>query len=197
MDYRELLRQVRLRPGMFLPGPTHDFWELVAFVRGLEMGQPDLLAGFREYLVLKLDGCDNLAWSSLVIRLAIPDADKFTTPGAPSRTPAEDRAAMDKLFEVLDEFLAETELSGHRAIYREYWLWQQSRPWYDLDLERYRSSPAPAMVSLDDAATQLGLNRTELLDSMVHKRVSPARAGSELLISERNLAILEGKLPPG
>lgn len=181
---------------MFLPGPTHDYRQLVAFVCGLEVGQPGLLRGFHESLVLKLDGCDNIAWPSLVIRLVLPDPERYETADAPSLTPSEDQAAMDKLYEALDEFLAETELSGPREIYREYWLWRQSRSWYNLELERFDACPSPAMFSLDDAAIRLGLNRTELLDLMVRKRIRPARVGSELLISERHLTSLDGQTPP-
>ena len=181
----------RLR-GLYLPGPDHDFKQLVAFVRGLDFGQPGgLLAGFHEYLVLRLDDGDHLAWSSLVIRLAVDDAERFARPDAAPLTPSENQAAVEALFDALDEFLTECELSGAQQIHREYWLWRQHQPWFNLDLARFNASPAPETVSLDEAATRLGLKRAELLDLMVRQQVHPARVGPELLISEDDLASLE------
>lgn len=117
MDYRELLRNLRLRPGMYLPGSSLSHSQLVAYVSGLAAGQPGLLAGFREFLILKLDDGNHLAWPSLVVRLVVPDAARFQQPGAAPLSPTEDQAAVEGLFEALDEFLAETQKSGPWPIY--------------------------------------------------------------------------------
>ena len=55
MDYRELLRTVRRRPGMLFWRSELTYDQLVSFVTGLSFGRPELLAGFREFLVLKLN----------------------------------------------------------------------------------------------------------------------------------------------
>src|SRR5262245_44860425 len=85
---------------------TYD--QLVNFVTGLSFGRPELLAGFREFLVLKLNDGNNLVWPSLVKRLGVPQA-------VHPLNPADDNAAVEGLFDLLDQFLAETTSTGPRC----------------------------------------------------------------------------------
>jgi hypothetical protein len=50
-----LLRNVRLRPGIFFGRSELTYDQLVNFITGLELGRPELLAGLTEFLILKLD----------------------------------------------------------------------------------------------------------------------------------------------
>ncbi|MFG1624624.1 hypothetical protein [Kribbella sp. NPDC049227] len=182
-----MLRTVRLRPGMVFGRSELTYDQLVCFVTGLGFGRPELLAGFREFLVLKLNDGSNFVWSALVTRLVVPQA------GRPL-SPADDRAALDGLFDLLDEFLAETTAMGSRSIEREYFLWLQQQSWYNLDLERFHSSPAPQMVGLDEAAERLGVERSALFDLMASRRLRSFRAGAELLFTEHDISELESQI---
>ncbi|MGW5190534.1 hypothetical protein ACWEOO_14835 [Kribbella sp. NPDC004138] len=189
MDYRELLRHVRLRPGMIFGRSGLTYEELVRFVIGLQHGRPDQLSGFREFLVLKLNDGDNLGWPALVRRLVVPHA------GRPL-SPEDDQAAVHGLLDLLDEFLAETAGSGSRAIDREYLLWLQQQSWYNLELARFDSSPAPRMLTLDEAADQLGLEREAVFDWMASRRLRSFRVGAELLLREGDVAQLRARTGP-
>jgi excisionase family DNA binding protein len=165
-------------------GSELSYDQLVAFVIGLELGnQPGPLDGFREFLVLKMDGGNNLVWSALAVRLSVPDASY-------PLGPAEDKAAVDGLFDLLDEFLAETGGLGARQIYREHFLWLQQQTWYHPELERFHSSPAPAVLALDEAAARLGVDRAAVFDLIASRELRPSRVGAQLLFLESQVAQL-------
>ena len=123
MDYRKLFADIHRRSGMFgLNGSFHDF---TVFVRGCEAGNDwQLLAGFREWLVVRCGRGDNLVWEALVLYQAFPD-------GAPSPEQLEadaelNRVAVEALFRLLDEYLQlRTEHRGLAKIFEEYVTWQK------------------------------------------------------------------------
>ncbi len=59
MDYRELLRSVRARPGSFFGEADLTYRQLVAFVTGLEFGSGGTFAAFRAFCVLRAGTGDN------------------------------------------------------------------------------------------------------------------------------------------
>lgn len=183
MDYRTLFRNIRARPGVYFLGSEFGYDQLTALVGGVDIGsQHSLLAGFREFLILELDGGNNLAWPELALRLSVPDTGRPLDPDA-------DRTAVDGLFDLLDEFLAEvTDSRARTRIYHEYFQWLQRQRWYDGDLERFHALPAPPRVSLDEAATRLGLSRQAIFDLIAAGRLRPVRIGAELHILERHLS---------
>ncbi|MGK8524602.1 hypothetical protein ACRS6B_25020 [Nocardia asteroides] len=191
MDYRELLRNVSARPGMYFAGSELGYDKLVAFITGVDIGsQGSMLAGFREFLILKLDGGDNLAWFGLVIRICVPAA-------ARPLGGDDEKAAVDGLFDLLDEFLAET--ADHHArtrIYHEYFRWLQRQSWYS-DPERVRASAASSNIPLEEAATRLGLDRSAVFDRIAAGTLRPVRVGAHLYVSEHHLAEVAALLAAG
>jgi hypothetical protein len=121
---------------MFFGRAELSFEKVVAYLEGLNSGTHGrLLEGLREYLMLRLREDSNLWWPGLVIKTRDPNA------SARPSSPEEDRAAVDTIFDVLDEFLAEFPVERSRkSLYREYCLWKQQLNWFDLDLERFRAS---------------------------------------------------------
>lgn len=109
-------------------GSTLRYDQVVAFVSGMDIGsQHALLDGFREFLVLKLDSGNNLAWWALVRHLTVPDCPH-------PLAPAEEQVAVEGLFDLLDEFLAESGSPGGVAtILREHQLWLRRQSWFDPD----------------------------------------------------------------
>ncbi|MET9029356.1 hypothetical protein ABZW96_27625 [Nocardia sp. NPDC004168] len=189
MDYREVLRDVRSRPGMFFGRSELGYDKLVAFITGLDIGSQDsMLTGFREFLILKLDGGDNLVWSGLVVELCVPAADRPLSGD-------DEQAAVDGLFDLLDEFLAETSDPRARSrIYHEYFLRLQRQCWYDVDLERFDASPTPPHILLVEAAARLGLERSAIFDLIARQTLRPARVGAELYVTERHLSEVVARL---
>jgi hypothetical protein len=192
VDHRELLRLVQRRPGLYLGGGDLDFDRLVAFVVGLDLGaRGGLLDGFREYLLLLLDDQSSLWWPDLALKATVAPA-----PSSQLRTLDEDRAAVEGLFRLLDEFLAEfPEGTSRQRIHHEYFLWKQRFSFFDLDLERFRSAPPPEMISVDDAAAVLGVTRADLFDLIASRTLTVFRAGATLLVSSSCIADLRRDAP--
>ncbi|MFY1687771.1 hypothetical protein [Plantactinospora sp. WMMB782] len=166
-----------------------SFEKVVAFLTGLDMGTSGrLLDGFREYLILRLGEGTNLGWPALVLK-----AHDLDVSGRPT-TPEEDRAGVDAIFDVLDEFLAEFPVERGRArLHHEYFLWKQQLEWFDLDLERFRSSPQPDMMSLDEAADELGVVRTALFDLVAAGQLEIFRSGAELFVRRARVVELRSR----
>ncbi|GLZ29396.1 hypothetical protein Lesp02_15860 [Lentzea sp. NBRC 105346] len=164
IDHRELLRSLRLRPGMYLGTSELPYERLVTYVLGLDQGSA-ALDGFREFLVLKVGTGDNLTWPGLV--------------GLLGGSMDED-ARVALLFDLLDEFLAEVQSAGRLAIYREYFAWLRAQPWHDVDLERFHGSPPLDLINVDDTAGLLGISRFEVFDLVARGELRPLRSGAEI-----------------
>lgn len=99
--HKELFEALRNRTGMYVQQETYVV--VAAFVLGYdEAHEGGVLAGFREWLVVRLDGSANLDWPSLVLQVAFPNArvpeDELTG------TPNGDRHAIETLFDLIIEF---------------------------------------------------------------------------------------------
>ncbi len=104
MEYRTHFAAVRQRPGLY--GLSGSFGQFAAYLNGVDDGSDGrALAGFREWLAVRLGRGNNLAWSGLVLHLAFPGG----WPGLRERLadPEQNAVAVVTLFELLDEFLAE------------------------------------------------------------------------------------------
>ena len=122
MEYLELFGQVRRRPGMYVGSESFD--SVSAWVDGFDMGRSGgVLVGFKEWLTVRADGGNNLAWTALVRLLAGGDPDTWTS--------LENRKAVDLMFALIEAFARERAKRGLRAVLHDYqrWLWKQS--WYD------------------------------------------------------------------
>lgn len=181
---RELLRKVRQRPGMY--GVGNNLREIHAFIHGLDAGTSyRLLDGFREFLILKTGGGENLGWPSLVNLLVIGASEhRSRSPESPD----EEQMVLDATFELLDEFLAEMR-SPHRRerLHHEFVLWQQSQSHYNPNLIRFSRSPAPDVLTVDEAAALLGVKRSAVFDLLAEGRLSDGRLGAEVFITTKSV----------
>ena len=182
MDFRSHLRSVRRRPGMYFVGPV-SYDTITTYVFGIDEGASGaLLTGFYEFLLLKLGEQDNLAWPGLVLRLAFGD-----TPPRPLSE--EDEAkAIDFLFDLLDEFLAEIR-GPHalRRLFHEYILWSQTQPGYIADLIRFNSSPPDAVLTVDEAAQALGITRRDVFDLIAEDKLTALRSGATVFLGKSDV----------
>lgn len=168
---------------MYLRQSELSYGGLADFVMGLDLGTDGaLLDGFREFLVLKLDYGDNLAWSALVWHLS-----RNGTETLADQTAA-DQTAVDCLFDLLDEFLAEVSDRRRRhRIHHEYVQWLQRQSWYDQDLARFGSSPPPEMLDVDQVRAMLGMDRAALFDLVATGQLQLSRAGADVLFYRREV----------
>lgn len=118
MNYRELFESVRRRPA--LHGLDGTYGSSVAFVLGCDAGTSGvLLAGFREWLIVRLGDGNNLSWPALVERIV------------GSAGSGADPANSSDLFELLDEFLVlRDDRAGMVKIFDSYLTWLKGQEWY-------------------------------------------------------------------
>jgi hypothetical protein len=126
VEYRELFEKVGKYPRMYLRRGTYD--EAVAFVLGCDAGNAwGLLTGFDEWLVIRLDGPNNLAWTELVLDSAFPGEADYD---AALLRPGGQDHALKTLVELLTAFLDERKKrDGLRVIFDGYEAWVRRQPW--------------------------------------------------------------------
>lgn len=100
---RALFAAIRARPGMYRIGDSYPM--AVGVLTGYELGRPGTLDGFAEWLAARLGIETSLDWPALVLQLAFPG--QPTGFRGESLTPDQGARAVDTLFELLEEFLAE------------------------------------------------------------------------------------------
>jgi hypothetical protein len=146
MNYREFFAAVHKRPGMY--GLDGTFTQFQIFLEGCDAATSwSLLAGFNEWLLMRLGRESNLSWSALVRWLAFPayrqlitetlgdDADDSYVserlvfpPGSSFNALSDDdnALAVETLFRLLDEFLELREQPrGLTKIFSEYVVWME------------------------------------------------------------------------
>lgn len=123
--HRELFENVRTRTDMYLRQGTYAV--VAAFVCGYdEAGEGGVLAGFREWLVVRLGTGTNLSWPALVLHAAFPHSE--SPQDEPSRSPESERHAIETLFGLIAEFdEARAKREGLREILVSYDRWVQAR----------------------------------------------------------------------
>ncbi|AGP39168.1 hypothetical protein [Sorangium cellulosum] len=119
--HRELFDSVRRRTGMYFPEQT--YFVVAAFVLGYDMAHAGgVLAGFREWLVLRLGMGSNLTWMMLVLHAAFPE--ESNPHDVVIASPTAQRQAIDILFDLIDEFHeVRAERDGLRKLFVSYDCW--------------------------------------------------------------------------
>jgi hypothetical protein len=126
----DFFEDIRRRPGMWLPAIDYDV--AAAFVLGADSAcYGGLLFGFREWLIVKVDGGNNLAWTELLLRLALPET---IYPRQQLKQLTDQRPVVDFLFQTICDFVHERDrMDGARSIFLEYEKWLRRQDWYDPD----------------------------------------------------------------
>ncbi|WP_191843256.1 hypothetical protein [Catellatospora chokoriensis] len=113
--FRDLFGHVRLRPGMY---GVQTYAETASFVTGCDAATGWLLLeGFHEWLMVQLDAESSLTWSALILELTLGTE----RPSARQLSAEAEAAAHDRLFDLLDQFLAVKEQrDGLRQVFAAY-----------------------------------------------------------------------------
>lgn len=132
MELPELIQDIGLRPGLYVIGPY--FSAVCAFITGYNHardGGP--LAGWREWLIVRFGGGNNLLWEKLVEILIEAEA-------APADPPAADPDAtrLRAMAALFAEFFRDREAMGVTKIHHDYAKWLLRQRWYDGPLRKER-----------------------------------------------------------
>ena len=116
---------------MYVQEPTYAV--LSALVLGYDLAlDGGLLCGFREWLIARLRGGNNLTWAGLVLRAAFPEAPDPQAEVCSST--ANQEHAVRVMFELIGEFQTlRAERDGMRKIYAQYERWLKTQSWYTPD----------------------------------------------------------------
>lgn len=128
MDYIQLFESLKLRTSMYLDSGSYA--EASAFVQGCDAGNDyGLLYGFREWLIVRLNGYNNLHWSALVLHSAFPTETVTSEDIISSKE--RNKIAVNELCDLLIEFLREREkYDGILKIFERYFSWLYQQSWY-------------------------------------------------------------------
>lgn len=131
MNYKELFAGLKRCTGLYI---RENYGEAVAFVYGCDAGNDyGLLLGFREWLIVRLDGYNNVAWNGLVLFVAFPGEHVVEEDIVTSKEKT--RRAIDVLCDLLIEFLQIRETrDGSHKIFEQYFEWLHNQPWYVPDI---------------------------------------------------------------
>ncbi len=123
MRFIDLFADVRKSPSMFMI--SRQCQSVIAFVEGVDFAfRGGGLAGFREWLVVKNNGGNNLGWPAHILFMCYPD--KFINLADLGNV--DHRMVTDTMFELIEAFESEKEKKGLGRIFREY------EEWYDEEL---------------------------------------------------------------
>ncbi|GAA3472370.1 hypothetical protein GCM10018965_069230 [Nonomuraea roseola] len=123
---REHLEDIRRRPGAY--GLDGSYRLFTTYIAGFDAGGGHtLLEGFREWLIVQVNGANNLVWEALVLMLAFPGETGLSSVRVDEERNA---VAVGVLFDALERFLADRDgrPGGRNMIQAAYdqWLSQQS-----------------------------------------------------------------------
>ena len=103
-----------------------------AFISGYDTardGGP--LAGFREWLIVRVNDGNNLMWEGLVNRILSP------APGAsPNLTKEQEIEYLQGLLSLLEEYIRFRKENGLTKVYYDYARWQLRKRWYSGPLRK-------------------------------------------------------------
>ncbi|MFD1937048.1 hypothetical protein ACFSKW_36820 [Nonomuraea mangrovi] len=125
---REHLEDIRRRLGAY--GLDGSYQLFTTYIAGFDAGSGHtLLEGFREWLIVQVNGGNNLVWEALVLMLAFPGE---TGPFSSERMDEERNAvAVGVLFDALERFLADRDgrSGGRNMIQPAYDQWLSQQRW--------------------------------------------------------------------
>jgi len=124
--FETLCSSICKRPGMYVGSANFD--SVCAYLDGYDHAQSGAsLRGFREWLVVRRDGGNNLVWWGLV--LGELDEDRMSRKGKYSKE--EHEALIEGLGQLLAEFFAHRREVGLEGILYRYSQWLLSQSWYE------------------------------------------------------------------
>ena len=92
------------------------------------------MVGFREWLIVKFNYGNNLSWPALILNKTFDTNIVEDIFQGKQIDDEKSKVAIDKLFQLIDEFMDERESKGLMRIFLSYDNWLKNQDWYDPDL---------------------------------------------------------------
>jgi hypothetical protein len=116
------------RTGMFVNPPTYDM--VTAYISGYDHAMNGgYLQGFREWLIVRADGGNNLVWPAIVPYIVFPNADDPIAELHASE--ANEAHAIEMLESLFNEYRSAIQENGLRGIFHAYEKWLVAQSWYN------------------------------------------------------------------
>jgi hypothetical protein len=132
--FAELVATLCARPGMYVRPATFD--TVVAYLDGFTRAQHGgPLLGFREWLVVRHNGGNNLHWAALADQLLSPVPKMGSTEN-------QQGAQIQALGKLITEYLGYRSANGITKVYYEYGKWLLRQRWYRGPLRKDREKLA-------------------------------------------------------
>jgi hypothetical protein len=129
--FSDLIIAICKRPQMWLGQPSFD--AVCAMLQGYDLALWKApLLGLRDWLVVRVDGWNNLNWSGLALRCLIGKA-------AASEAPSSGAELLEPLGQLLVEFLEYRRANGLTMIFADYAEWLTRQDWYEGPLRKKRN----------------------------------------------------------
>jgi hypothetical protein len=129
-EFEQLVEGVCSRPSMYLSPPS--LGSVCAFLEGYDTGLKGApLIGFREWMVVKLNGWNNVGWPGLAQRLIS---------GEQGISRSEDAKLLLALGKLLKQYLDYRRTHGLTVVFTDYAEWLKQQEWYEEGLRPKRSS---------------------------------------------------------
>ena len=115
-----------------------NYDSVAAYLSGFDAAlDGGFLHGFREWLIVRADGCNNLGWPTIVAYVIFPDHDDPVA--ALHASESNDGFARKELHRLYTEYRADVRQHGLRGIFHEYEKWLHRQSWYDEGSPQYLS----------------------------------------------------------
>lgn len=127
-EFERMVQFACSRPGMYIPQAT--FLGMCCFLDGFDYARDGgTLCGFREWMIVRLNGGNNLAWFGLASHL-IPDQ-------------GDEKQRIAALGDLICEFLRHVRAVGLAQVFWDYQTWLKRQSWYT-PAARQKSKAKPA-----------------------------------------------------
>jgi hypothetical protein len=113
---------------MIVNPPTYAM--VAAYISGYDNAMKGgFLQGFREWLIVRADGCNNLVWSDIVPYIVFPHADDPIAELHASEV--NEARAIQMLESLFNEYRSAIQENGVRGVFHAYEKWLAKQSWYN------------------------------------------------------------------
>jgi hypothetical protein len=133
-ERESLVEHLCVRTSMWVSPANYD--SVTAYLSGFDAAlEGGFLQGFREWLIVRANGCNNLGWPTIGVYVVFSDRDDPVATLHASES--SDEFARKELFRLYTEYCSDLREHGLRGIYHKYEQWLHKQSWYNEHSPQY------------------------------------------------------------